>query len=400
MPRFIPRGGRLLVFLGLSTTIGILIIYYIIFKQALPMRRAYHLEIAYLHALSVADRSDYVMSGLERSLGWKHNTRRVNRLIEDVPQLHYWSFHGSRRYDEWLGLNHDGTGWESCKGREYWIYLGGTAEDTSKKQRVEAKDEEPDHERDFSHRYKGNSCVDPPEMCDNYNAAFNSIASRWHGTGSDNVAHTNTTKALLRYVDCDITPLFCYSFWGLGIGPVILAHLKIGEDCEWSTGIGRCPVTWRIVALPMDKAPWTRQIKIALDEGGSVVVPAFPTPEEQMWSLMTQSGAEEALELDEYNVIVVETVEDTLQPTYSTFLGLHNWGSFRAVVDNPYGAPEWPKELLVKCYFERWLDLALQWWDGQPVVVYPRSCEGVEEEREQNRRMQDALLQATMDAGF
>lgn len=245
--------------------------------------------------------------------------------------------------------------------------------------------------RDFAHRYKTHSCLDPVDMCDAYNIAFDRISTRWHGVGRDRVEHPDTTKALLRYVDCDITPLFCSKFSGVPADPVHLVHLRIGEDCDWSTHIGSCPVTWRFVGLPVQKLPWTRQIRVSLDKGGSVVVPAFPSAEEQMWSIMTQPGAEQSTRINEYRESsnLDEHVDELSEQWDSTPLGLVFWAGFNANTDNPGGLPS-AIELLIGCYVERWLDLFLELWDGAPVVVQPRSCAGVLEERRRRMEMMDA----------
>lgn len=129
--RLLPRHSRirtiLLSLFCLCIAASLPIAYFLLFHVALPIRRAYYLETAYLRAINFADFSDDLVSGLANVANATvvPHSRRIHHLIEDVEQLHYCSYDGSRRYHESLGLNRDGTGSANARGREYWIYIGG-----------------------------------------------------------------------------------------------------------------------------------------------------------------------------------------------------------------------------------------------------------------------------------
>jgi hypothetical protein len=197
-----------------------------------------------------------------------------------------------------------------------------------------------------------------------------------------------TPKARLRFADCDISPFLCESgLLGMNFGPVGLIHMKIGTECEDSMYIERCPVTWRFFALPIHGVPWTRHIRIPLDKGGSTIVPAFPDAEEQMWSLIAHSGAEEGLEYgyDKGNQIITTEPISGEVPRYSEGLGIHLWGAWRTQWDNPYGAMELPYEFELKCYAQYYTDTFLRWWDGPPEVAWPLPCDEIIKYRNERR---------------
>lgn len=136
------------------------------------MRRASYLELNYQLRFRHDEYNALTKEIIAKILNMTEKPgRRVQPLIQDVPQLYYWSL--GLRYNELLGLNYDATG--DWVGQEFWIYLGGTAE---------REDEEGKVKRDptvFGHRYKKHSCVDPKYVCDMYNEAFDRISQRWHG---------------------------------------------------------------------------------------------------------------------------------------------------------------------------------------------------------------------------
>jgi hypothetical protein len=144
------------------------------FLLVLPLRRASYLELDYQHHFRRDDFTAQIQEALVRALnkteepGW-----RVQPLVQDVPQLYYWS--DGWKYNEQLGLNYDGTG--DWVGQEFWIYLGGTAE-------KEDEEEMAPNPTVFRHRYKKHSCEDPKYICDMYNEAFDRISQRWHGKSS------------------------------------------------------------------------------------------------------------------------------------------------------------------------------------------------------------------------
>ncbi|KAH7398264.1 hypothetical protein BKA66DRAFT_198948 [Pyrenochaeta sp. MPI-SDFR-AT-0127] len=374
---------------GFCTTIAILIAYNVLIHDVLPIRRAYYLETDYLYQRANADFTKFMSESPDGKV--PQDALRLYSLMSNVAQLHYWSIPTTIRYDEWLSLYFDGLGLGDHKGSEYWIYFGGTSEAASK-----SGEKEEDDAFVFEHRYKKHSCTDPPHMCTAYQAAFNRVYERWPGINKSRSPQSGTSKANLRYVDCDVSPLLCDGIWGLPVAANMLIHMKIGHECDNSIeGIERCSVTWRIIGLPIRKLPWTRRIRIRLDSGGTTVVPAFPDAEEQLWTLMAYAGAEEGLVYypaseEEGGTNWVLTVEPAgyERPKYSHRLGLESWAVLRTFMDFPLGLP---RELLVRCYLERWLDLFLRWWDGPPHVVYPRSCVDVEGEHERSRKRMDVM---------
>lgn len=376
---------------GLCTTAFFLLAYFIIFHHVLPIRRAYYLETDYLYQRANTELTK-IMTSKRPHAKLPQDLLRIQGLIHDVAQLHYWTIPTSLRYDEWLGLYFDGLGWGKNKGSEYWIYFGGTSAAASRS----FKREDEDDATMFEHRYKTHSCTDPPHMCNAYQAAFRRIFKRWSGINKSRSPNAGTSKALLRYVDCDVSPLLCDRTWGLPVAANMLAHMKIGHECDNSIqGVERCPITWRFIGLPIRKSPWARRIRIPLDNGGTTVVPAFPDPEEQLWTLMAHDGAEQGLvyypaseeEGGTNWVVTVEPAGDEM-PQYSYYLGLMSWSFVSTFLDYPLTSP---RELLTRCYLERWLDVFLKWWDGPPHVVYPRSCANVEDDQDRIQKRMDAV---------
>jgi hypothetical protein len=339
------------------------------FYIALPMRRARYLELDYQKALLGSNFS------LQQS---------VRPSVEDVDQIFYWTVPRTkfRTWVELLGLNHDGTYSDYFEGIDAWIFLAGTNHDS--RQRPNS----------FSHKWKESACEDPGHMCDMYLDAFQSIGRRWSGRAIDGSYVLEPPKALLRWVDCDVSPMLCSSFWGLSANNV-LVHMTTSDDCDYSMlPCGSCAVTWRWIGLPVPKAPWTRQIRIPLDRGGSTVVPAFPSAEEQLWNIMAYDGAVDALDYfhdndaspEAWNRIVTTIPQDGKPPTSDGIsVPFHMWGLVRRIVDNPWNLPEWPYTSVVVCYIERYADILLVWWDDAAHLVEPRSCEGVAEAAEQRR---------------
>jgi hypothetical protein len=238
-------------------------------------------------------------------------------------------------------------------------------------------------------------------MCDMYLDAFQRIGRRWSGLAIDGSYVLDPPEALLRWVDCDVSPMLCSAFWGLS-GNNLLVHMTTEDDCDFSMlPSGSCAVTWRWIGLPIRQAPWTRQIRIPLDGGGSTVVPAFPSAEEQLWNLMAYDGAVHALDYfydDEkspqtWNYIVKTIPQDGKPPTTD---GGHApfqlWGTFRSMVDNPWDLPEWPYENEIRCYIERYADILLGWWDDAAHLVEPRSCKGLAEAAKQERIEREKFL--------
>jgi hypothetical protein len=400
----------LLTLLFLTLTTSLLVPSLFLLYIAFPLRRVHYLERDYIAALDSADFSDSILAVLQGS----PSRRRVQPLIQGVEQLYANKFVGTKlkRFDESLGLWGDGSA--CCAGREFWIYLGGTGKDEErmkkgKKQKQSKAEEEQHSTKDatlFTHRYKTPSCTDLPATCNAYNTAFTRIASRWHGLSnplsSPKTAHPASSTARLRFIDCDISSTLCGPLFGLGAHAVHLVHMRVHDraECDKSLGEVRCPVTWTWIGLPLTShTPWTRQVKIALDGGGSTIVPAFPDAEEQMWSLMTQPGALEALphSSDPYKTDGAVWQSNTVTPVpheyanETKFLGLGLWQEVRMWMDDaPFEVEDeelWVEGEWYKCYVEVGMDKLLRWWDGKPGVVWERDCGRVMEKFEGDRRM-------------
>jgi hypothetical protein len=343
------------------------------FYIALPMRRAYYLELGYQQALLLSD------SSLQQS------SLHVRPLVEGVPQLFTWKAPDStfKAWDEILELNNDGTATDLGGNSEAWIYLAGTAHDS--RQRPNS----------YSHKWKRPDCDDPAHICDMFLDAFRSISTYWPNEKVDTGYMLRLPETLLRWVDCDVSPMLCSPIWGLS-GANMLVHMKTDDACDYSMlPAGSCAVTWRWIGLPIRQAPWTRQIRIPLDSGDSTVVPAFPSAEEQMWNIMAYEGALEAMNYSYddkaspqlWNSMTRVTPQNGKPPKTDNGLAPFSlWGLFRTYVDNPWDAPEWPYEIEIKCYVERYADILLGWWDNAAHLVQPRSCVGVAEKTRQKRR--------------
>ncbi|KAH7379252.1 hypothetical protein DE146DRAFT_308972 [Phaeosphaeria sp. MPI-PUGE-AT-0046c] len=356
------------------------------FFLALPMRRAHYLELDYQRKLIHPSKNRHQLSTY------------VQPLVEDAEQLFLWTDPSSkfRTYDASLGLNHDATAQEFAARTETWIYLASTASDSAPQPFA------------YTHKWKNPYCIDPGFVCDAYLDAFRRIAKRWPKAKRSG-PNGMTSRTQLRWVDCDVSPMLCSPFFGLA-GSNLLVHMTVGADCDFSMiPTGSCPVTWRWVGLPVMKAPWTRQIRIKLDRGGSTVVPAFPSAEEQMWTIMAYDGALDALKYgygDEQSTELERNSMCTVTPQCNAPPVTHGgpapfsmWGMFRSFVDNPWQLPEWPYEIEVKCYIERYADVLLRWWDDAADLVEPRSCVGVAEAT-RNKRREDETFWGEQDEKF
>lgn len=358
------------------------------------------MEMDYLYAIGHGDFTDIIQSTV-KTANLKPSPPRPKGLIRDVAQLHYWSVPTSFEYDEVLGIHFDGIGSGDRKEAEFWIYFGGTAPSSSPSSSANDNSQTADDDPTiYRHRYKAHSCIDPAPICDMYNSAFDRVAARFHALTRTGPGPSPRPRTFLRYVDCDVTPMICDPVWGFNIGPVVLAHMKIGhEGCDSVSypGVERCPVTWRFLGLPVWHAPWTRQVRIPLDGGGSTVVPAFPDAEEQLWRLISQEGSELGLEyVPETSATVVNNSvirvrpDSTAPPKYShqgIGMGIERWGVLRSFLAIQLG---WKREVWVRCYAERWLDIVLKWWDGPPYIVAPRNCVDIEARTEDHRRKMKA----------
>ena len=381
LPRLPRLSLRRMCLCTLVTTFAVLTaIILATFYIALPMRRAYYLELGYQEALRANSKlqSPPII---------------VRPLVDGATQLFTWptTDHDFQAWNDVLGLNLDGTASDFSAGSEAWIYLAGTAHDS--RQRPGS----------YSHKWKLPDCDDPADMCDEYIDAFQRMSKRWHRRGLDlDLDIMGKSLAFLRWVDCDVSPILCSTTWG-GAGVNLLLHMKVDHNCDYSMiPVGSCGVTWRWIGLPLRTLPWTRQIRIPLDGGGSTVVPAFPSADEQLETLMIQHGALEALEYSRddktasstWNSIAKVIPQNGKPPEYDNGpTPFCFWGLFRFHMDNPWDTPQWPYETEVKCYIERYADVLLGWWDDAAHLVQPRSCVDVAkkaEEAKQQRRDEDA----------
>ncbi|KAH7112549.1 hypothetical protein B0J11DRAFT_542579 [Dendryphion nanum] len=364
---------------AVTSIVALSVFLYILIVDAIPIHRAYHLELAYLYALDHADLTNILyQSSPDTKIPPPPG---VQGLIRGVPQLNYWSIPGACEYGSALGIDFDGLGWSSRKEAEIWIYFGGTAATPTEPETLSEDSEVARDPTIFQHRYKTHTCVDPAPICDMYNSAFERVSARFEALKRSVPGTMQRRRTFLRYADCDVSPLICGANWGFDIQAVMLVQLRIGNDCLWtSLGISQCPVTWRFFELPLWHLPWTRQIRIPLDRGGSTVVPAFPDAEEQLWTLLSQEYSELGLEYfpetqvpKANNVIIRVKPDPSGPPIYSTkhVLGIEHWGTLRELWDTRLG---WQNEEMIRCYVLRWMDSFLRWWDGPPYAVKPRSC--------------------------
>lgn len=198
--------------------------------------------------------------------------QRPIRMIQDAIQLTTHGWRGT------MQLYADGTG--KYPAQEYMIYVGGTPPNAS----------EPWHKqlwRDlsfFTHPGPG-TCVDPPEICQSFNEAFNTVLEQMHPKNG-RTAHW----PLLRFVDCDNSPLVCD--W-LGVDPVMLIHVTTGH-CEYHFPpmSHTCDMKWTFIPLPLPELPVHR--KQRLSDGR--IVPRFPSALEQLSSVILYHGSWEAFE--------------------------------------------------------------------------------------------------------
>jgi hypothetical protein len=186
----LPRLSRRRVCLcALPITLVVIAAILTTFYIALPIRRARYLELDYQKAL----------------LGSNSSPQSVHPLVEDVTQIFYWTIPGTKfkTWIEILGLNHDGTFSPEEEGLDAWIFLAGTNRDS--RQRPNS----------FSHKWKESDCENPGYICDMYLDAFQRISRRWSGLAVDDSYVLDPPKALLRLVDCNVSPMLCSAYWGL-----------------------------------------------------------------------------------------------------------------------------------------------------------------------------------------
>lgn len=339
----------------------------IVFKVALPIRRAYHVE------------QDYQRKLLPFLFATSAYPAPTEPLMTDITnQLFSWSL--SRlfpRYDALLGLNSDGTASDSVAGSNAWIYLAGTSKDLKPSPKA------------YRHRWKEPDCRDPAHVCEAFLRAFNDIAERRSFEHISRPRRFDSTQTPLYWADCDVSSMICHPFLGLA-GVNMLVHMSVSADCDYSMlPDGSCRVTWRYIGLPMYQAPWTRQIRIPLQKGGSTVVSAFPSAGEQIRNIMAHEDSLEALNYDDpeaypplWNSMTTVTPQHNGPPTSDDWpIPFDMIGGLHDLVENPWGMPQWPYEAEILCYIERYTDILLVWWDEARDIVKPRTCVGVGAER-------------------
>ncbi|TKX24406.1 hypothetical protein C1H76_3353 [Elsinoe australis] len=203
----------------------------------------------------------------------------VDSLIKDVPQI--WSHDASKPLnlhggDLWSVI----TGYGKGPDHETWIYVGGTNPGLN-----------PWLSLPLMVTRANGSCVDPPEICDAYTAAFQRLMSDYQVE-----RQRLNSKPSFKLADCDVSPALC-DHWQ--VNPVMMVHVKTMQPCkfvltyenEGRPGIHyACTVTWSYVSLPLSGLPYNRMVRI-----GGHRVPAFPSAFEQLRSLIVYDGSVEAL---------------------------------------------------------------------------------------------------------
>ena len=144
----------------------------------------------------------------------------------------------------------------------------------------------------------------------------------------------------------------------------------------------------------MYQAPWTRQIRIPLGRGGSTVVPAFPSAEEQMWNIIAYEAAVDGVDYDKdesypprwnsMGTVSPPPPDDDALDAQASDSYLTTWTAIRHMLAYPWNVHEWPYEE-IRCYVERYADMLLSWWDDAAHIVRPRECVGIEESRIQRK---------------
>ncbi|CZR58800.1 uncharacterized protein PAC_08692 [Phialocephala subalpina] len=258
---------KLFFYIGL---ISIPLILHITIFVLIPLYRALEFETAYwdeLERLSMIDMVWDTVPGMQYSDDPRpppYNERLLPK-IHDIAQL------ATNAWQTQLRLHKDG--YAQYPGQQSWIYVAGT----------------PKKEPSFWERHSwtmapNGSCVDAPYICHGFNAAFDHIVERQH-------THRRASAASLAFMDCDVTPALCDEF---DTDAVFLMHLQTMMPCtNKKAGVFDpvCSVRWSRFGLPLLKMPWTKQVRI-----GSYIVPAFPTFEEQLASLVGWDGSEATID--------------------------------------------------------------------------------------------------------
>jgi hypothetical protein len=220
-----PSSRRLCLCTFVTTLLAAIAVFvFTTFYIALPLRRAYYLELDYRKKIGVSP--------------------SVQPLVAEREQLFLWTKTAieTDAYDVPLGLNYDGTATDIGISNEAWIYLAGTAPDSTPQPSA------------YTHKWKKPDCDDRGYICDAYLDAFRRISARWPKSPTYD-RNGQTSRPKLRWVDCDISPLLCNPFWGLA-GANLLIHMKTSPSCEYSMmPTGSCGVTWRWIGLPMHSCP-------------------------------------------------------------------------------------------------------------------------------------------------
>lgn len=231
---------------------------------------------------------------------------RPTRMFQDVIQLTSENWSGS------MALYPDGT----CQYpmQSFWIYVGGTARNMS----------EPLWKRTWRRmapfRLPGGSCVDPPEMCDAYNAAFQQLVDDARAR-----KFAPTSRGLWRFMDCDNTPALCDNFQ---LDPVMVIRVEVPEGgCrspDWPIFSFACNVKWSYIGLPLKRLPFER--KMRLDDGR--LVPAFPSAYEELYQIIMLHEGLDALEVFdppyvEWANVTDETLERYVKSEQPPFGGVN-----------------------------------------------------------------------------
>lgn len=288
----------------------------------------------------------------QREVPW--NERQVTPLIKDLTQLSTSTWLRQMDfYDDWTA---------EYPMQEAWIYIGGSPKSEKNNRAAEEKaipktppqqksifddDDDDDYDgegwlswifqgvkklilnSDFLRRIFGSlmslpgpSCVDPADICHSFNKGFDRLIELYHTHRENQTAHTALT-----FVDCDVSPYLCDEW---SVDPVLLAHMQTSSLCklELDPFRYRCSVKWRFVALPLQKMPFQRTVRLSdlVSASSSIapivnqaagsgekspktfdpVVPVFPSAFEQLHSMVSYSGSVEALEFQEHEIIDIK----------------------------------------------------------------------------------------------
>jgi len=282
LSRRLPSFRRLCLYACIWVTVVILLLVpAVIFLALKPFNRALSHERAYFDEIS---RLDSITSRWQIAHDFPKEydklfppatpapyNERLTPIIHDVAQLASWN------WQKGLDLYENGTA--EYPMQQFWIYVAVTYRERGLWEKMSLYTE------------PGGACVDAPHICNAFNTAFNTLVENYHTHRTE-----RTSRARLRFVDCDVSPIVCDE-WGMD--PVMLVNVQTGRPCRtlWPSFTQICSVYWRFVELPLKKMPFTITKRI-----GGNVVPVFPSAEEQVKAMVMWEGSQDAFKYESHEM--------------------------------------------------------------------------------------------------